>query len=308
MPTKENPDGRLLIRLVSVLGGIFGVGVVVFFMRSAPARSPDACTLSGAPPTSADCLACHLNPHRDGSGYQIRRVDGQSRRIETVALSAPMRDPKGIVTDAGGTRYGVSPLEHVVWKQEPDAPRPTVLAGVIRNGRALRGYSGDGGPASKARLYRPSAVAVDAQGNVYVADTMNNRVRRIGRDGIITTIAGSGKKGFAGDGGPALRAGLEKPTSLAFDREGNLLIAHSNGRVGRIRKVALDSGTIETVVGGGGVRSRKGDGFLATEAVLKRPVEVTVDVASGDLFIAESRPVLRHWDIGNCGVCHRLPR
>jgi DNA-binding beta-propeller fold protein YncE len=307
MPTTNNanPDGRLLIRIVGVIGAIFGVIVVVFFVRSAPFRSPDACAVSEAPPSSSDCLACHVNPHRDGTGYQIRRVDGKSGRIETVAENAPMRNPTGIVTGSDGTRYGVSPLEHVVWKQEADAQRPTILAGVILNGRAVRGFGGDGGPATGARLNRPSAVAVDATGRVYVADTMNNRVRRIGRDGVIETVAGSGRNGFDGDGKPAIRADIEKPTSIAFDRDGNLLIAHSNGRVGRVRQVELASGIIETLVGGGTARERKGDG--TTEAVLKRPVEVSVDPTTGDIFIAESRPVLRHWNVGNCALCHRLP-
>lgn len=297
MPTKENPDRRLLIRIVSLLGVIFGVGMGIFFVRSAPTRSPESCTVSGAPPTSADCLACHVHPHRNGSGYRIRRVDAKTGRIETIAENAFLRDPSGIVVDAKGTRYGVSPLEHVVWKQEPGAAEPTILAGRIVRGRALRGFSGDGGPARRARLNRPSAVVLDAAGNLYVADTMNNRVRRIRPDGIIETIAGSGKKGFDGDGKSAQKAHIEKPTSLAFDRKGNLLIAHSNGRVGSVRRVHLSSGIIETVIAP-----------PTREAALKRPVEITVDPNTGDLYIAESRPILRHWDIGNCAFCHRLPR
>jgi len=308
LPTTENesPDSKLLIRIVSVIGAIFAVIVVVMFVQSAPERSAQACVVGGQEPSPSQCLGCHASPHVNGTGYSIRRVD-TSGNITTTSADSPMRDPKGIATASDGTRYGVSPLEHVVWKQPEGDEEPTIVAGVIRNGRAMPGYSGDGGPASEARLNRPSAVAVDAEGRVYVADTMSNRVRRVNADGTIETVAGNGKDGFKGDGGPATSAEIVKPTSLAFDGSGDLLIAHSDGREGRIRRVRRSDGIIETLIGDGSMPLGGREAVSVREAKLKRPVEVTVDTETGGLYIAESRPVLRHWNIGNCGACHRLP-
>jgi hypothetical protein len=310
MPTtnKEQPDTRLLLRVLSVVGAVFAFLMAAFFVRSAPSRSPDACVgPDGRRPTSAQCLSCHVHPHRDGAGYQIRHVAAASGTITTSSRGARMSNRDGTATDAAGNRYGVSPLEHLVWKLPAGEKSPVIVAGRMRGGRPAPGFAGDGGPAKHARLNRPSAVAVGPAGDLYIADTRNNRVRRINGDGTIETVAGNGEDGFAGDGGSARKAAVEKPLSLAFDAGGRLLIAHSNGREGRIRRVDLGTGTMETVVGGGARRAGKGDGGPARAAFLTRPVEVVYDPTSGDLTIAESRPVLRHWNIGNCALCHRLP-
>lgn len=308
MASNENPNSRLMMRVVSGIGVVFGIVVVIFFVRSAADRSPDSCVISGgATPSSAHCFACHENPHLNGSGYQIRRVDAATGVIETVQRNASLRS-NGIVTDAEGARYGANPLEHVAWRQGPDDDQPSVLAGVIARGRAVSGFGGDGGAATAARLNRPSSVAVDEALRVYIADTMNHRVRRVNKDGAIETFAGNGKSGADGDGGPATRAELGHALSLAFDVDGKLLVAHGDGRNGRVRSIDVDTGVIDTVVGGTSRAPHKGDGGPAREATLKRPVEVTVDDATGDLYIAESRPVLRHWNIRNCARCHGLPR
>jgi uncharacterized protein (TIGR03437 family) len=129
---------------------------------------------------------------------------------------------------------------------------------------------------------RPQAVAVDAQGNVYVADTGNNRVREISPGGAITTIAGSGTEGYSGDGGPATNAQLNSPLGLAVDASGNVYIADFNNNA--IRKVS--NGSIVTVAGGGG-QGFSGDGGPATSAQLNGPVSVAVDTG-GNLYIADS--------------------
>ncbi len=310
MPTasNENPNSRLMMRIVTGIGVVFGIVVVIFFMRSAPDRSPDFCMIAGgATPSSQHCFACHDNPHLGGTGYQIRRVDAATGIIETVERNAKLRS-SGIVTDASGARYGANPLEHVAWKQAAGDDQAAILAGVIVREKAASGFSGDGKRATAARLNRPSSVAVDDELRVYIADTLNHRIRRVGTDGIIQTFAGNGEPGADGDGGPATDATIGVPLSLAFDGSGRLLVAHGNGRRGHVRSIDLDTGVIGTVVGGSEHLADKGDGGPARDAHLKRPVEVTVDDASGDIYIAESRPVLRHWNIRNCARCHGLPR
>jgi sugar lactone lactonase YvrE len=103
-------------------------------------------------------------------------------------------------------------------------------------GNGTPGFSGDGGPATNASLFNPSGVAVDAAGNLYIADTTNSRVRKVSTSGTITTVAGNGTPGFSGDGGPATNASLVYPSGVAVDAAGNLYIADSQNN--RVRKVA----------------------------------------------------------------------
>jgi sugar lactone lactonase YvrE len=131
-------------------------------------------------------------------------------------------------------------------------------------GVPIPGFAGDGGPATSARLDGVNAIAVDADGNVYLADTMNNRVRRIDRSGAIGTVVGTGEQGSGGDGGPAIEAQLHWPTGLVIDDLGNLFINDSGSR--RIRRVNTE-GIIATVAGTGQTGTGP-DGALATEASL----------------------------------------
>jgi hypothetical protein len=103
-------------------------------------------------------------------------------------------------------------------------------------GNGTPGFSGDGGPATNARLRPPTGVAVDAAGNLYIADIFNQRVRKVSTSGTITTVAGTGIYGFSGDGGPATNARLAYPSGVAVDAAGNLYIADQNNH--RVRKVA----------------------------------------------------------------------
>src|SRR5205814_1665754 len=152
---------------------------------------------------------------------------------------------------------------------------------------------GDGGPATVAELAGPSSVAVDAAGNLFIADNQNSRIRRVdAATQVITTVAGNGTAGFSGDGGPATAAELAGPAGVALDGAGNLFLAESSQWAerppanARVRQVAAGRGAITTVAGGG-TCGFSGDGGPATAAGLFSPSGVALDGA-GNLFIADS--------------------
>jgi sugar lactone lactonase YvrE len=150
-------------------------------------------------------------------------------------------------------------------------------------GIGIPGYGGDGGPANVAQVFLPTGVAVDADGNLYVADTVNSRIRKISRDGIISTVAGNGVDGFSGDKGPATEAQLNNPGGVAVDASGVLYIADTQNH--RVRKVSPDG--VITTVAGTGERKFAGDGGPADKAALREPNGVALDSA-GNLYISDS--------------------
>ena len=143
---------------------------------------------------------------------------------------------------------------------------------------------GDGGPADSATLRFPFGVALDGSGNLFIADAGTNRIRRVdSATGFITTVAGTGTRGFSDDGGPATNAELSFPSGVALDAVGNLFITDSSND--RVRRVDVATGVITTVAGTG-TRGFSGDGGPATSATLRVPSGVALD-ASGNLFIAD---------------------
>ena len=148
-------------------------------------------------------------------------------------------------------------------------------------GNGVQGSAGDGGLATSAQLFVPASVAVDAYGNKYIADTWNNKIRKINKNGIISTFAGTGNNGFSGDGGKATLAQLNGPNSVALDSKGNVFISDGNNFC--IRKVDI-AGNITTVAGGGTLGL--GDGGLATSAQLAFPNAIQVD-SIGNIYIAD---------------------
>jgi trimeric autotransporter adhesin len=167
-----------------------------------------------------------------------------------------------------------------------------VSNGIIKTfaGDGTFGYSGDGGPATSAQLKGAKAVAVDADGNVYIAEEKSRVIRKVNSgDGAIATFAGNGTNGYSGDGGPATDAQLGAqfygPSGLAFDADGNLFIADTQNSV--VRKVSTD-GVITTVAGGRGGISYPADGLQALAVQLTHPTAVAIS-PSGELLIADGR-------------------
>lgn len=152
-------------------------------------------------------------------------------------------------------------------------------------GTGEKGFAGDGGPATKARLNQPFDVAFDRAGNLHVSDTFNHRVRKVdAKTGTITTVAGNGTKGFAGDGGKATDASLNEPYGIELDADGNLFIVDRLNSC--IRRVDAKTGVITTVAGTGGKSGYGGDGGPATAALFREPNGIGLD-GKGKLYIAD---------------------
>jgi sugar lactone lactonase YvrE len=243
----------------------------------------------------------------DTTNQRVRRVD-PSGIISTLAgtgttgysgnggaaTAAQLAYPKGTAADGKGNVYVADSSNYVIRRIDP-AGIITVVAG-----SGVGGDSGDGGQATLARLMLPSGVSVDSSGNLYIADTNNERVRKVNPNGVITTVAGNGTGGYSGDGGPATAAELLMPMKVVPDAAGNLFIADSGNH--RIRKVS-PAGVITTVAGNGKAGD-SGDGGLAVNAQLNQPDGVAVDVA-GNLFIADTHNH-RVRRVGTDGVIHPL--
>ena len=226
----------------------------------------------------------------DTNNLRVRRID-PTGAISTVAgayhggfagdggpaTAARMDRPHRVAVDAEGNLYVADTDNHRVRRIDPAGFISTVA------GTGELGYSGDGGPASAAQFAAPLGVAVDTAGNLYVADTFNHRVRRIDPAGAITTVAGTGEDGFAGDGGPAAAARLSLPHGLAVDAAGNLYVADTGNN--RLRRIGPEGGI--TTVAGTGEIGFSGDAGPATAARLYFPQGVAVDEA-GNLYIADT--------------------
>jgi trimeric autotransporter adhesin len=189
-------------------------------------------------------------------------------------------NPNGVAVDTAGNVYIADGGDNVVYFESSDR---MIFKQVAGNGTS--GYSGDGGSATSAELAYPSGLIVDSSGNIFIADSNNNRIREVVKStGNIITVAGNGTFGYSGDGGLATSAELAYPTGVAVDSSGNLFIADSSNN--RVRKVDASSKNISTIAGNGS-HGYGGDGGPATSAGLNFPIAVAMD-SSGDLFIADT--------------------
>ena len=209
-----------------------------------------------------------------GTGFSGFSGDGGQ------ATEANLDNPHGIAIDAADNVFIADERNHVIRKVEASTG---LISTVVGNG--TRGYTGDGGPATAATMHQPKDVEVDGLGNLFIADSINNVVRKVdAATGVITTVAGNGIRGYAGDGGPATGARLDRLGGLALDGLGNLYIADTQNN--RIRKVDVSTGIINRVAGTGNFVFN-GDGIPATSSNIWSPDDILVD-ALGDLYIADS--------------------
>lgn len=189
-----------------------------------------------------------------------------------------VNNPYGLVIGPDGALYICEIGNHVIRRLDMKTGKLTIAAGTGK-----KGYSGDGGPALKADLNEPYEIRFDKGGNMFFVEMQNHIVRKVDRKtGIISTVAGTGQRGFGGDGGPAVKAQLAQPHSIVFDRAGRLLICDIANH--RIRRVDLKTGLIETYAGTG-ERKPTPDGAQLKGTPLNGPRALDVDQA-GNLYLA----------------------
>ncbi|MBI3448457.1 MAG: hypothetical protein HY049_06010, partial [Acidobacteria bacterium] len=260
------------------------------------------CDLGDGGPATAAILRAPAGIALDSSGNlfiadsidrRVRRVDHATGIITTFAGtgtlgfagdggpagSALLSSLFGVAVDASDSLLIADTGNNRVRRTDPAGASIATVAG---NG--LLSATGDGGQAAQSGLGALGGIATDAAGNLFIADVDNNDVRRVdGATGIITTFAGNGTAGFAGDGGPAVSASLRAPKGVGLDAAGNLFIADTGNS--RIRRVDASTGVITTIAGTG-VNSFTGDGGPATAATFRSPTSVVVN-AVGDIFISD---------------------
>ena len=228
----------------------------------------------------------------DTFNHRVRRVDPGGAVTTLVgtgqaaysgdggpAVSATLHWPHGLAVDpTGAGLYIADSANHRV-------RRVDLASGIITTvaGSDAAGAAGDGGPATAARLQDPKAVYASPSGGLYIADSGNDRIRRVDPTGTITTFGGTGVPGFSGDGAPATAAQFDGPRSVAGDGAGNLYVADDNNH--RIRRI--DGAGVVTTLAGTGVAGFSGDGGPAVSAELDHPRGVAVD-GRGNVFIADS--------------------
>ncbi len=263
---------------IGISGGVFGPSNPDFLGDGGPAASASLSPQGVTIDTSGNLYIADTgnNRIRKVSNGVITTVAGGGRgefADNVPAAGALTPRPSAVAVDASGSVYITNPFEHRIRK---------ISNGVITTvaGNGAGGFSGDNGPATNASLNVPFGVAVDTSGNLYIADTGNQRIRKVS-NGVIATVAGNGAQGFSGDSGPATSASLDNPFGVAFDTTGNVYVADwGNNRIRRI-----SNGAITTVAGNGDL-GFGGDNGPATNASLFNPTGVAVD-GRGNVYIAD---------------------
>lgn len=214
-------------------------------------------------------------------------TEGDRGEFGGPASRAELDSPQGVAVNAKGDVFIADTYNNVIREVTPRG----LISTYAGNGDA--GYKGDNGPAWRAELSSPTGLAVDALGNLYIADSGNNVIRRVSTGGVITTVAGDvaadqasgGLGGFSGDGGPATSARLNSPQGIALDQAGDLFIADTFNNA--VREVT-PGGTITTLVDTAAKKGSSGNGGPAAAAELNTPFAVAVDGSTGDLYIADT--------------------
>ena len=215
-----------------------------------------------------------------------------------AAASAILDLPGGLALDGSGDLYIADLGNNRIREVTPGADG-LLSDGIINTvaGTGQSSYNGDGGPATSANLYLPGGVAVDSSGDLYIADSVNNRIRMVNSSLIISTVAGDGDSDYGGDNGPATQAALDHPFGIAVDRSGDIFIADSYNN--RIREVNHANGQITTIAGDGAA-AYSGDGGPAIDATLNFPVDLALNAAGTDLYIADTgNNVIRTLNLSN---------
>jgi trimeric autotransporter adhesin len=210
------------------------------------------------------------------AGHRAATAVEDGRPAAEIRLGLPFHAARHPLT---GEIYISCQEDHCVRKVD----RQGRIVTVAGTGRA--GFSGDGALAAQAQLNGPSGIAFDREGNLYIADTLNHRIRRIDTRQRITTLAGMGGRGYAGDGGPAAQARLNNPDSLLFDDRGNLYFSDSNNHC--VRRIVMAAPFAIETIAGTGLRGYSGDRGPALQAQLNLPRGLALS-RDGFLYIADS--------------------
>jgi streptogramin lyase len=216
------------------------------------------------------------------SADEVRTIAGTGEdkfiRLPRLATKMNVGGPFGITIGPDGALYVCETVNHVLRRIDPETSKSTIVAGTGK-----KGYSGDGGPATKARLNEPYEIRFDAADNMFFVEMQNHLVRRVdAKTGKISTVAGTGKQGFRGDDGPATSAQMSVPHSIALDNDGQLYICDIGNH--RIRRVHKKTGVIQTI-SGNGKRERTPDGRKFKGAPLNGPRTIDFD-KSGAMWLA----------------------
>jgi len=250
--------------------------------------------LSGAMAV-AMCLGSLAAPPAEADGATVTTVAGRSPAGFSgdggPAPEAQMHEPRMMTFASSGEMYIADTFNQLIRKVDTAGTMSTVagkFTGFVPRDEAdcVENFGGDGGPATEATLSCPHGVAVDAAGNIYIADSANHVIRRVDPSGTIVTVAGAGgTTGDSGDGGPGTEARIQGPKGIVLDGRGGLLIADSGND--RVKRLDLASGII-TLVAGTGDQGSAGDGGPATEAQLVEPRTLAVGT-DGSVYIAEPK-------------------
>lgn len=309
MPQCARPDpsgnvfiadqGANQVRMVNTAGIIFtiaGNGIKIHSGDGGPATDAGLCSPGGVAFDLAGNLFIVEDIDTSGNGPWVRKVN--TAGIITTFAGCGINGYSGdggpalaagfvggvmdVAVDRIGSVYISDPGNERIRKINPDG----IISTFAGNGTG--GFSGDGGPATAARIKWPHAIATDSTGNLYIADYGNNVLRKVTTDGIISTIAGNGGPGSGGDGNPATVAALGTPDGVAIDKSGNIYVSESNRY--RVRKIGTND-TITTIAGSG-TWGYSGDGGPATAALFSAPSGVGVD-NQGNVYVS---------DVGNANV------